>query len=462
MSSVTPSSERDLSSPSSSGVVTVWLDLVRTHLIHTDWTQAQPDDNALQLSSIKVEASGLFLLCSSSLALRKLESKPSKRLANLTALPLYRHYLSGTRAYSLLDLRQHTGIQLLEHDATDSEVTAIRALPSTGFTTTDRSRLDAVTHAGKEKLLLCIIEGDQSKSHSLWLAVLPYFVEKLAQAARFGSGVAHFRHHGCLADSRLRCTRRDAEFGNGWAGPQASAGGAWCRGSTNSDGYSGVGGPVAGVHDRSGRHGSRSIDFAHFTPRTADQGRHHPHTRHTIGTAALFYYLATLLAWEDPRFRDVANLRSRCHWTGACTATSGHPVATARRLSDGIKLGSGMQTHNHTRRGGPLRASQNHCGRRCRTSSVSLHRSCSIRDRQITCTTYPRLSPLSRSRSRCSRTIRSRRTSICNPSVGHSAWSSSNSPMRSASSTRLSGSSAPKPAARSSRYATSGHPGSQA
>ncbi len=58
------------------------------------------DDNALQVSSIKVEASGLFLLCSSSLALRKLESKPSKRLANLTALPLYRHYLSGTRAYS--------------------------------------------------------------------------------------------------------------------------------------------------------------------------------------------------------------------------------------------------------------------------------------------------------------------------------------------------------------------------
>jgi hypothetical protein len=78
-------------------------------------------------------------------------------------------------------------------------------------------------------------------------------------------------------------------------------------------------------------------------------------TPDTIGSPALFYYLASLLAWEDPRFKDAAVYALGATDQALLRPLSEVLLGVVRRLADGAKVsGNPGQTTRRTTVQGPL------------------------------------------------------------------------------------------------------------
>ncbi|ODN73526.1 hypothetical protein L202_08027 [Cryptococcus amylolentus CBS 6039] len=327
-------------------VVKLWLDMLLLLVGHQRVAEAQADDedgqkaptaDASQIAQI--EASAIFLLCSSALSLRKLAGQilvAARDLESQQRLP------SAAFRYSRLvpDKLASAGhvLDIYEHVLNEKDIDALNQIP--WLSQPEKARLEIVNNnRGKEggKLLQRIAEGESSRDAVLWLSVLPVFIgrvadrlPKVSQELRTVVGGLVLRlqaHVALVAGGVMRGT------------PSRTGGSLATRSSSDI--------AILADHWRA----YLSILCVTLNPANGPAPPTPPVQRsnakdviilnqEAISTPVLFTYLTSLLGWEDTRFKDAA-----VHALGSIRQGMMRPLAeqllnVTRRLMDGAKVGT--------------------------------------------------------------------------------------------------------------------------
>ena len=323
-------------------VISLWVDLLGTPVAQRR-LDLQSSERSAQDPSVleKLEACGVFLLCSTSAGIRQLA---------IQVLSCVRDLHGGQSApsapfrYSRINpdqTRQSRVIQIIEKDWSESDMKAIRSLP--WLTSNDRHRLDAESAESKTKLLRRIIESSQTKDASLWLALLPFFIAKLGE--QLPETTQHLR--AIVFAIVLRLQGHVAAIGSVSAG-RATPGmrSHPTAGKTSAD--------ITSLADHWRSYMSvLCVTLSHSTGQPATPSVHRTKeaiilTPDTIGTPALFQYLTSLCSWDDPRFKDAAVYALGSIGSTLLGTLSEVLVSGLRRLADGSK--TAMNARDTTRR----------------------------------------------------------------------------------------------------------------
>lgn len=341
-------------------VVGLWLDLLQNLVKHHRLAAANgPDDEQTATINItpnfidKLDASALFLLCSSNLAMRKYAGEvfaAARDLEGQTRRP------SAAFRYSRISPEKAAVtrvIQLYEATLEPSDMAALRHLP--WYTSSDRTRIETIL-GENAKVVQRIAESEHPKDCQLWLAVLPFFVTRAAQL--LPGPAAELRS--LVTSTVLRLQGHVASIA------VSSAGRA---------------GPAIRSYQSSSRTALDIVTLAEYwraylgvlvvtmpeqppTPSTPPVQRTKETvilTPDTIGSVAVFHYLTACLLWEDTRFRD-----SSVYALGAITQAHLRPASDillgmVRRLADGTKaMGASRDGTRRPNSQGPLWTSVAH------------------------------------------------------------------------------------------------------
>jgi hypothetical protein len=276
-----------------------------------------------------LDASAVFLLCSNSVASRKLAGdilRAARDLEGNSRRPSAAFRYSRLMPEKLALTRVN---QVFDGPLDDSDLATLRSLP--WCSQSDRARLDF--HAeDKDKILRRIAESDNPKDAALWLAVLPTVVSRMQSLLRgptqelrslvvamvlrlqghitsTGSMSAGRATAGMRANvSTTRTTTDTAALADYWRAYLCILCVTMPDPASNS-----MPTPV-----------QRTKEAVILTP-------------DTINSPALFHYLAAQLTWEDPRFRDAA-----VYSLGSISQNVLRPLSEIltniiRRLADGAK-----------------------------------------------------------------------------------------------------------------------------
>ena len=328
-------------------IIVLWLNLVQALVSHqrnaevqsTDYgdtpTPTVTDTNLID----QIEARAVFLLCSNSLALRKLAGQVltaardlESRCQRPSAAFRYSRVVPDEAAISRV-------LQLYEREWTDGDVRALRVQP--WMTSSDRTRLDLATGRDRSKLTQRIAESDHPKDLILWASVFPFFIGRMAgqlpratEETRLVVTMIVLRLQGHIASVASSASR-----GNYGARPPT--------GITRTSSDAGL----LAEHWRSYLSVlCVTLPAVQPTPASPPIQRTKEAvilTPDTIHTPALLHYLTSLLAWEDPRFKDAA-----VYALGTITQPLLRPLSevllgVVRRLADGSKIGT---NHRETSR----------------------------------------------------------------------------------------------------------------
>lgn len=316
-------------------VITLWVDLLQLLVNHERVAQAQSTDDEQTSLPItpslldKLDASAVFLLCSNSVASRKLAGdilRAARDLEGNSRRPSAAFRYSRVMPEKLALTRVN---QVFDGPLDDSDLATLRSLP--WCSQSDRARLDF--HAeDKDKILRRIAESDNPKDAALWLAVLPTVVSRMQSLLRgptqelrslvvamvlrlqghitsTGSMSAGRATAGMRANvSTTRTTTDTAALADYWRAYLCILCVTMPDPASNS-----MPTPV-----------QRTKEAVILTP-------------DTINSPALFHYLAAQLTWEDPRFRDAA-----VYSLGSISQNVLRPLSEIltniiRRLADGAK-----------------------------------------------------------------------------------------------------------------------------
>lgn len=332
-------------------VVKLWLDLIESLVAHQRLAAAQGDtsDSVPPVAEAlidKIEGAAMFLLCSTSLPLRKLASQVLTAARDLEGS---QRKPSAAFRYSRIspDKTALTRVlQIFEGTPDEVDMAAMRALP--WFTSGDRHRFSLATSTDRSKLLQRIAESDHAKDALLWLALLPWFVSRVCEqlpgpAAEVRSIVTSvvLRLQGHVASTANAVATR--------AAPRPSIA------RTSSDGI------VLAEHWRAYltvlcvTMSSASASGVPATPPVQRTKEAIILTPDTIGGPGLFHYLGSLLGWEDPRFKDAAVYALGATGQSLLRPLSEVLLSIVRRLADGSKIGGPpSQTTRRNTVQGPL------------------------------------------------------------------------------------------------------------
>ena len=154
-------------------VVTLWAALLESLATHN--RAAESLEGVTPNLVDKVDGVALYLLCSSSIPLRRLTSRVLSAARDLEG----QRRPSAAFRYSRIQPEKAMTrvIQIYGMTLGESHVSKIRSL--SWFTSSDRNRLDM--HTERECMLQKIAESDNAKDGLLWLAILPHFIATISQ-----------------------------------------------------------------------------------------------------------------------------------------------------------------------------------------------------------------------------------------------------------------------------------------
>lgn len=153
-------------------VITLWINTLK--LLAAQHRANETPEPVEAAFVNKVEACGLFLLCSSSANLRRLAHPVFNAARDLIGQA---RGPSAPFRYSRLVPEPPTTasvVELYEKDLDSADITALRKIAT--MSSADRNRLDAI-HG--PKLVRKVAESDSVKDAALWAAILPVFVGKV-------------------------------------------------------------------------------------------------------------------------------------------------------------------------------------------------------------------------------------------------------------------------------------------
>ncbi|WWC85329.1 uncharacterized protein L201_000192 [Kwoniella dendrophila CBS 6074] len=319
-------------------IIQLWLDLLQSYVAHQRLAEAQAiDDNhetrapPIEPSQIsKIEGCALFLLCSTSLPIRKLANKVLIAASNFQG---QQRRPSAAFRYSRIvpdKVALTRVLQIFEYTVEESDLASMRGLP--WMTSSDKHRIDLLAAKDKSKLLQRIAESDHPKDGLLWLSVLPFFVRKLME--QLSGPAADLRQ--VVGQLVLRLQAHVALI----AGSGASRG-TPARGSINTRSSS----DTAILAD----HWRAYLSVLCVTMSSQGPAPPTPPVQRTkdvvilnqemINTPGLFTYLTSLLGWEDPRFKDAAVYAMGSINQDLLRPLSEILLSVVRRLADGTKIG---------------------------------------------------------------------------------------------------------------------------
>ncbi|KAK8869950.1 hypothetical protein IAR55_000519 [Kwoniella newhampshirensis] len=322
-------------------ILSIWVDLLQALVSHQLVAEARDidDDAGDRISPIepsqisKIEGCALFLLCSNSLSLRKIAGK-----VLVIARDLEGQQRRPSAAFRISRLSPDKAaltraLQLYDYTAEEAEVTAIRRLP--WMSTNDKYRFDLLTGKDRAKLLRKIAESEHPKDGLLWLAVLPYFIGKIADqlpgaALELRSAVSHLV---------LRLQAHVALIAASGIG-KSTPGRSTSLSTRNSSDTAGL-----AEHWRSYM-SVLCVTMSSNGPTPSTPPIQRPKdiiilNNESINSFGLFQYLTSLLAWEDPRFKDAAVYALGSISQNQLRPLSETLLAVVRRLADGTKHGAG-------------------------------------------------------------------------------------------------------------------------
>jgi hypothetical protein len=302
-------------------VVRLWLQILeKLAEQHRSSTDADPMDPAFVA---KIEGCGLFLLCSTSLNLRKLAYgvfSAARDLGGLERGPSAPFRISRV----MLDVPTKTAsvLQMFEHELEPADIAVLRKLPT--LTPTDRTRLESIKG---RKLIQLVAEGDSPKDSALWAGLLPAFIGKvndqlpdsaLELRSLVGSLVPRLQSHVSLVASAAskpsRTSPNRATSDPGLLAEQWRLYLSVLCGTMN---------PMKKVPQQSKGAASPSA---------------------VMMTTALFAYLVQILTWEDRRFQDAAVYAMGSIRAPALKALAEQLLTFVRRLADSYKSTPSRQT----------------------------------------------------------------------------------------------------------------------
>jgi len=309
-------------------IIKLWLSLLQSLVAHQRLKSAQADKDDQEFGSSditptmieKIEGCGLFLLCSGSMALRKL-AEPVLAAARDMEGPVRRP--SAAFRYSRINPETEVlsrVIQLYEGTVSESDIESIRSLP--WLSATDKHRLE-IHSKDRVNLIPRIAGSDHPKDGSLWLALLPILVLRLEQLP---GALQEARSIICQAVIRLQ--GHIAVVGTGKSTNPASR--------VTSD--------LTALAEQWRAYfsvlcvSSSSITSIPTSPPVQRISDTVILNFETIRTPqSLFTYLSALLSWEDGRFRDAAVYALGTIRQDLLRPLSEMLLANIRRLADGAK-----------------------------------------------------------------------------------------------------------------------------
>ena len=337
-------------------VVRLWVDLLQALVGHQRIAEARDEEQELQGITPnlidKIDGVAMFLLCSSSVPLRRLASQV---LAAARDLEGQQRRPSAAFRYSRVSPDRPIVKRVIQlFDATLEEHEAAKYRSLSWLTSSDRTRFDMAVAKDRVKLLQRIAESEHPKDGLLWLAILPRFVDEVyeqlpgpAQDLRSIVVATVLRLQGHVASTASVSASRATP------GMRASP-------STRMSSDTGV---LADYWRSYLSVLTVTMPSQGTTPATPPVQRTKEAvilTPDTIGSPALFHYLTSILTWEDPRFKDAA-----VYALGSVGADMLRPLSeillgVARRLADGSKIGGNSRDSRRGTNNGPLWTSLAH------------------------------------------------------------------------------------------------------
>lgn len=294
-------------------VVTLWVDVLGTMSGHQR-TNENPEPVEADFVE-KVEATGMFLLASNSVHLRRLAHQVFTSASDLIGQG---REPSAPFRYSraLLDTPTIGAVlQMYESIVSDVDFSALSRLPT--LSRNDRHRLDSFKGT---KLIRKIAESDSPKDAALWAAILPAFVGKVND--KLPNPVKDLQY--MVAQTVVRLQAHVSAIVSAKpirAGPAANR--------STSD--------AALLADQWRMYLSilcSTVDGSHVTPSSR---KDQPLSAEMLVTPQVFQYLVQLLAWEDQRFQDAAVYALGSIRQSSLRSLSETLVNFVRRLADTYK-----------------------------------------------------------------------------------------------------------------------------
>ncbi|WWC69609.1 uncharacterized protein I206_103552 [Kwoniella pini CBS 10737] len=325
-------------------IIKLWLDLLQTLVGHQRVAEAQAiDDESGKRSTLiepsqisKIEGCALFLLCSTSLPIRKLANQILIAARNFEG---QQRKPSAAFRYSRImpDKAALTRVlQIFEYNLDENELASVRGLP--WMTSTDRHRIDLLCSKDKNKLFQRIAESDHPKDGFLWLSILPFFVGKVVE--QLPSPAADLRQVVCQLVLRLQAHVALIAGGARIATPG--------RGSLTTRSSSDT--VILADHWRA------YLSVLCVTMSSQGPAPPTPPIQRTkdvvilnqemINSPALFSYLTSLLGWDDPRFKDAAVYAMGSINQDLLRPLSEILLSVVRRLADGTKVSGTPRSDN--------------------------------------------------------------------------------------------------------------------
>ncbi|WWC61281.1 uncharacterized protein I303_103862 [Kwoniella dejecticola CBS 10117] len=324
-------------------VIQLWLDVLQALVAHQRVAEAQGiDDDEKRLPPFepsqisKIEGCALFLLCSTSLAIRKLANQILVAARNFEG---QQRKPSAAFRYSRImpDKAALTRVlQIFEHNVEESDLAAMRGL--SWMTSTDRHRIDLLCTKDRNKLLQRIAESDHPKDGLLWLSVLPFFIGKVLE--QLPSAASDMRQVICQLVLRLQA--HVALIAGGVLRGTPGRGTASTRSSSDT--------AILADHWRA------YLSVLCVTMSSQGPAPPTPPVQRTkdvvilnqemINSPALFSYLTSLLGWEDPRFKDAAVYAMGSINQNLLRPLSEILLSVVRRLADGTKVAGTPRSDN--------------------------------------------------------------------------------------------------------------------
>ncbi|WRT66978.1 uncharacterized protein IL334_003943 [Kwoniella shivajii] len=330
-------------------IIRLWLDLLQTLVAQQRVAEAQAVDDDTEKRSppiepshiSKIEGCALFLLCSSSLPLRKLANQILTAARNFEG---HQRRPSAAFRYSRFapDKASLTRVlQILEYAVDDSDLESIKVLP--WMSSSDRHRIELLSIPDKTKFLQRIAESEHPKDGPLWLSILPFFVGKVVE--QLPGPAADLRQVVCQLVLRLQA-HVALTAGSGALKATVSRGSITTRSSSDT--------AILADHWRA------YLSILCVTMTSQGPAPPTPPVQRTkdviilnqemINTPGLFSYLTSMLGWEDPRFKDAA-----VYAMGSINQNHLRPLSeillnVVRRLADGTKVGGTPRSEGTSRR----------------------------------------------------------------------------------------------------------------
>ncbi|WVO12730.1 hypothetical protein L204_100338 [Cryptococcus depauperatus] len=330
-------------------VVRLWYEMLQTLVNHQRVAEArrdagEGDENPPDVETsqvIKIEGAALFVLCSSSVALRKLGGQILSAARNLESR---QRQPSAAFRYSRFSPDRTVPARVLdvyEHSFSEPDISSVSTI--SWLSQPERLRIETlVASAGKEgnKMYQRIAEGDSARDGSLWMSILPHFVGRIADKLPNAAGELR----AVVGQLVLRLQAHVALIAGGAKG---------LPGKTLMENFSMKNSSDVAVLADCYR-AYQMVLCVTLNPAngpvlsTPSVQRSTTKdmiilNQETISSPGLFTYLTSLLGWEDPRFRDAA-----VYALGSIRLSMLRPLAEqlltlARRLMDSTKVGGALR-----------------------------------------------------------------------------------------------------------------------